>query len=121
MHAIEFSRKWAELRARAAEGRSALLVAPRFYGKHRVFEKYRNGRGACDERVASSHVCSRMPGIEGLLDYVQLWDGVRGYFDKVPARPVTDRESFKRAFESSVIKQAGRVQMLVRGGGRGNE
>jgi hypothetical protein len=120
MHAIEYSRQWTEVSSRAREGRSALLVAPHFYGKSTLFDRSRMN-GQLGESTTWVKVTSRLPALQGGVDYRQLWDSIRGHFEKTPRWEVDDREGFKRAFEYSVARHSRRLLFLMRGSGRGNE
>jgi Calcineurin-like phosphoesterase len=118
-HVIEFSRKWREIRDQIGT-RSFLLLAPRHYGKSVFFDScFRSGVLGSD--MLCVRVTSHVPAPDNQVDYGRLWESVKGRFRNAPKSPVADVTSFRRAFETAVVRENQRVVLLISGSVRRNE
>jgi len=118
-HVIEFSEKCREVCDRLDQRKSVLVVAPHHFGKSILFEYIHSYTQK--DKVLCIRVTSRVPTLEGQVDYGLLWEAVRGHFHKPSKLLVADRESFMKAFETAVSREEVRVLVFIRGSGRGNE
>ncbi len=119
-HLLEYSTAWGEFSAHIAERESCIIVAPQHYGKRTVLLQFAKSHSN-DPDTRTVSISSRIPTLDGDLDYGWLWDTVRTQVLTKRRIKVRDRLSFLDAITEAVQGSNYHTRILVGGEGRGHE
>src|SRR6267154_2293356 len=117
---LEFSAGWRELVGLLQDRRSAVAIAPRYFGKWLVLEKYAS-ENTNDPESRCLTLSSRLPTVNGDVDYASLWIQVRGQLLSKSRLKVFDCSSFLSAFNTLLAETDLYLKVFIDGAGRGHE
>jgi calcineurin-like phosphoesterase family protein len=117
---IEFSSAWAEIAALLKDRKSVIVIAPRYYRKWTILQKYAN-TFAAESTVKCVILSSRVPTLNGDIEYSRLWEEVRSQLGSKKTPKSMSRASFLNTIESSLAEIGSHVMVFIGGAGRGHE
>jgi 3',5'-cyclic AMP phosphodiesterase CpdA len=120
MNVLQYATKWREARGLLEQQKSILLIGPRRFGKVDLLDTFAKAQ-ADSAQVSCLSLSSTHPTLEGKLDYGELWGACQRQLGERRKGKVVDRQSFERELEGALGRLPGRVIVLLRGAGRGNE
>jgi 3',5'-cyclic AMP phosphodiesterase CpdA len=117
---LESSSGWREVAGLIENRKSAVVIAPRSYGKWSLLQKYAKQYSA-DSKLRCLVVSSRIPSLEGDIEYSWLWDLVRSQLAWRRRIKVTTCSSFLSAFAAILSETTYHIMVFIGGAGRGHE